>query len=110
MYLCVGVRAFLFTSWVPASPLSLSYPVCWIAVEFLELRQISAKCWILGWIRPGFEILSRSPSEAIPGFDNFIFKKLSISLDRPGVFKDGKVKEINRLLIGQACNSLVNWI
>lgn len=27
-----------------------------------------------------------------------------------GVSKDGKVKEIDRLLIRQACNSLVNWI
>lgn len=35
---------------------------------------------------------------------------LSISHDKFGVSKDGKVKEINRLLIIQACNSLVDWI
>lgn len=55
-------------------------------------------------------MLSRSLTRAIPESNNFIFKKLSIPFDRAGVFKDGKVKEINRLLIGQACNSLVNWI
>lgn len=64
----------------------------------------------LNWIHLGLKILSRSLSRAIPEFNNFIFKKLSISFDRAGVLKDGKVKEINRLLIGQACNSLVNWI
>lgn len=64
----------------------------------------------LQWIHPDLKILSRSLSRAIPEVSNFIFKKLSISVDTAGVFKDGKVKEINRLLIGQACNSLVNWI
>lgn len=35
---------------------------------------------------------------------------LSISHNKFGVSKDGKVKEINRLLIRQACNSLADWI
>lgn len=98
----------LFACRVPASPAvpACVLDCCRVTGAGTDLSEVLG----LNWIHPGLKILSRSLSRAIPEFNNFIFKKLSISFDRAGVFKDGKVKEINRLLIGQACNSLVNWI